>query len=65
MVPAPLLEKKILKTEKVKTIGEVHKRPEKITTSDDVVKGNYWVHKRTEKLQQIRGLKKELKDLKI
>ena len=45
MVTTPLLENKLITTEKVTTSDEVHKNTEKITTSEDVVKVMYEVHK--------------------
>ena len=45
-----LLEKKLLSTEKFTTSVEVHKRTEKITTSEGVVKGTYEVHRYTENI---------------
>ena len=47
MTTTPLSEKKLLKTEKVKTSDEVQKSTEKITTSRGVDKGTGEVHKRT------------------
>ena len=45
-----LSDRKLLTNNKVTTIDEVHKRTEKITTSEEVGKGTYEVHKRTEKI---------------
>ena len=45
MVTTPLLENKLLTTEKVTTSDDVHKRTEKITTSEEVVRGTDEVHK--------------------
>ena len=50
VVTTPLLQNKLLTTERVPTSDEVHKRTEKITTSEEVVKGADEVHKRTEKI---------------
>ena len=50
VVATPLSEKKVLKTEKVTTSDEVHKRTENITPSEDIDKGTDEVHKRTEKI---------------
>ena len=47
VVTAPLLEKKLLKTEKVTTSDQVHKRNENITTNENV-------DKNTEKLQDMK-----------
>ena len=47
MVTTPLSENKLLTTEKVKTSVEVHKRADKITTLEEVIKGTYEVHKHT------------------
>ena len=50
VVMTPLLEKKLLTTENVITRNEVHKRTEKITTSEKVVKGTDEVHKRIQNI---------------
>ena len=50
MVTTPFSEKKLLITEKVTTRDEVHKRIEKFTTSEKVVKGLYEVHKLTDNI---------------
>ena len=50
VVTTPLSENKVLKTEKVTTSDEVHKRTEKFTTSDKVVKGTDEVYKRTKNI---------------
>ena len=50
VVPTTLSEKKLLTTKHFTTGYEVHKRTEKITTSEEVVKGADEVHKRTEKI---------------
>ena len=51
MVTTPLSENKVLTTEKVTTIDELHKRTENITTIEDVVKCTNEVHKRTEMIK--------------
>ena len=48
VVTTLLSEKKSLKTEKVTTSDELHKRIENFTTSEDGVKGFDEVYKRTE-----------------
>ena len=48
----PFSEKKLLTTEKVTIIDEVHKRTEKITTSKEVVKDADEVHKHTENIKK-------------
>ena len=58
VVTAPLLEKKLLTTEKVTTSDQVHKRNENITTSEEVVKGTYEVHKFTKKITTNEGVDK-------
>ena len=50
MVTTSFLEKKLLTTEKVTTSDEVHKRTEKITKIEEVVKGTDEIHKRTENI---------------
>ena len=45
VLTTPLLEKKLFTTEKVTTRDEVHKRTEKFTTSEGVVKVTYEVHR--------------------
>ena len=50
VVPTPLSKKKLLTNAKVTTSYEVHKRTEKITTSEEVDKGTDEVHKLTEKI---------------
>ena len=50
MVTTPLSEKKLLTTEKVITIYEVHKRNDHITTSEEAVKGTDEVHRRTDNI---------------
>ena len=61
----PFSEKKLLTTEKVTIIDEVHKRTEKITTSKEVVKDADEVHKRTENIKKMRRLTKVLVYWKI
>ena len=50
VVTTPLLEKKLMTTETFTSRDEVHKRTEKFTTSEEVVKGNNEVHKRSENI---------------
>ena len=50
VVTTPLLENKLLTTEKFTTSDEVPKRTEKITTSEEIDKGTDEVHKRTENI---------------
>ena len=50
VVTTPLSEKELLTTEKVTTNDEVHKRTDKITTSEGFVKGTDEVHKIIEKI---------------
>ena len=67
VVTMPLSEKKLLPTETFTTIDEVHKRTEKFTTSQQVVKGNDEVHKRTEYISINEDFDKgteELEDMK-
>ena len=48
VVTMPLLEKKLLTTEKPTKIDQLHKRTEKFATSEEFVKGTDEFHKRTE-----------------
>ena len=67
VVTTPLSEKKVLKTEKVKTSDDVHKRTENITTSEDIDKDTDEVHKRTEKIKLGKEVDKgsgKLEDMK-
>ena len=67
MFTTPLPEKKLLTTEKVKTSDEVHKRTDKITTSEEVEKGTEEVHKRTEKIttrEEVDKGTEKLEDMK-
>ena len=50
VITTPFSEKKVLTTEKVTKSDEVHKRTEKITTSEDIDKGTDEVHKHTKKI---------------
>ena len=45
MVTTQFLEKQLFTTEKVTTRDEVHKRTDKFSTSEEVVKGTGEVHK--------------------
>ena len=63
MVTKPLSENKSLTTEKVITSDEVHKRIDKFTTSDEVVKGFDEVHKRTENITTNEDFDKGTKKL--
>ena len=51
-------EKKLLTTEKVTTNYDVHKRIEKFTTSEKVVKGTYQVYKRTDNIKTNKDFEK-------
>ena len=46
----PFSEKKLLTTENVTTSDEVHKRTDKITTSEEVLESTDEVHKLTDKI---------------
>ena len=50
VVPTPLLEKKVLTTDKVTTSDDVGKRTDNITTNYDIVKGTDEVHKRNQNI---------------
>ena len=50
VVTKPLYKNKLLTTEKVTTIDEVHKRTDKITTSEEVFESTDEVHKITDKI---------------
>ena len=50
VVTTPLLQNKLLTTERVPTSDEVHKRTEDITKSEEVVKGTDEVHKLTDNI---------------
>ena len=58
LVTTPLSKKKLLTTEKVTTRDEVHRRTEKNTTGEEVVKGTNEVHKRTEKITKTEEVDK-------
>ena len=67
MVTTSLSDKKLLKTEKVTTSDEVHKCNEKITASENVVKGADEVHKLTENITKNKEVDKgteKLEDIK-
>ena len=64
MVTTPLLEKKLLTTEKVITSDNVQKLTEKITTREEVVKCTDEVHKRTNKITANEEVDKGTEKLK-
>ena len=67
VVTTLLSENKLLKTEKVRTIDELYKRTENITTGGGVVKGNDEVHKRTQsntKNEEVEKGYEKLEDMK-
>ena len=67
VVTTPLLEKKLLTTEKVKTSDEVHKHTENITTIEEVHKRTGKVHKPTENIttsEEVYKGSEKLEDMK-
>ena len=67
VVTTPFLKKKLLTTEKVTTSDELHKHTEKLTTSEDFVKGTDEVHKHTGNITKNENVDKgteKLEDMK-
>ena len=67
VVPTPLSENRFLITEKVTESDEVHKRTDKITTSEEVFKCTDEVHKLTENIttnEEVDKGTEKLEDMK-
>ena len=67
VVVTPFSEMKLLTTENVTTIDEVHKLTDDFTTSEEVVKGTGEVHKSTEniiKYEEVEKNTEKLEDMK-
>ena len=63
VVTTLFLEKKLLTTEKVITSHEVHKRTEKFTTIEEVVKDTDEAQKRTDNITKIEDVDKDTEKL--
>ena len=58
VVTTPLLENKVLTTDKVTTSDEVHKHNENIKISEEIEKDTYEFHNFTEKITSIKEVDK-------